>query len=224
MWSPKKHDSRKVFPLSMKSQTYKQAPPLRLQGLLPMAFSTSLKKQMTLRSLASIPKTVLRRTSHPLSTEKLQPMFYSHSTFPQEMPSILPRSKGHGISRKAPKRPIGSHRTMLLNPPRIKRTTSRKCGRLLWTTMNFSSKILTIFSLTLLLALPHLSLNHSRLRVPTPRSLKITTPHLTSRAPVGLRRSLQVNPLSPHHTNLPTPSTPPISLRHLTLIHYHLPR
>ena len=181
-----------------------------------MAFSTSLKKQMTLRSLASIPKTIPERTNHPLSTEKPQPMFYSHSTFPQEMPPILPRRKGRGISWKVPKITIGSHRTMLLNPPRIKRTTSRKCGKLLWTTMNFSSKILTIFSLTLLLAHPHLSLNHSRLRVPTPRRLKITTHHLTFRAPVGLRRSLQINPPSTQHTNLPTPSTLLISLRHLT--------
>jgi hypothetical protein len=175
MWSPKKHDSRKVFPLSMRSQTYKHAPPLQLQGPLPMAFSTSLKKQMTHRSLATISKTVPGRASHPLSTEKPQPMFYSHSTFLQEMPPILPQRKDRGISWKARTITIGSHRTMLLSPPRIKRTTSRKCGKLLWTTMNFSSKILTIFSPTLLLTPLHLSLNHSRLRVPTPRSLKMTT-------------------------------------------------
>src|SRR2546421_8669213 len=216
MWSPKKHDSRKVFPLSMTSQMYKQGPPLRLQGPLPMAFSTSLKKQMMLRSLASIPKTVQRRTRHPLSIEKPQPMFYSHSTFPQVMPPILLRRKGRGISWKAPKITIGLHQMMLLNTPRIKKTTSRKCGKLLWTTMNFSSKILTTFSLTLLLAPPHLSLNHSRLRVSTPRSLKIITPPPTSRAPVGLHHSLQINPPSTQHTNLPTPSTLLISLRHLT--------
>src|ERR1700733_11601864 len=106
MWSLKKHDLRKVFPLSKKSQTYRQAPPLRLQGPLPMAFSTSLKKQTTLRSLATTLKTVSGRTSHPLSTEKPRPMSYSHSISPQQMAPILPR-KDREISLKVPKITIG---------------------------------------------------------------------------------------------------------------------